>query len=79
MHKDLKDIIDENKIAKLAISPNAQEAFFGKNGLIKELVKNTLQTAFNAERAYHLEQTNAAEGGMARLTKPCKAKAGALN
>lgn len=58
MQKDLKDIIDEKKIAELATSPNAQEAFFGKNGLIKELVKNTLQTALNAELAYHLEQTN---------------------
>lgn len=57
MQKELKDIIDDKTIAELAISPNAQEAFFGKNGLIKELVKNTLQKALNAELAYHLEQT----------------------
>lgn len=58
MQNNLKDIIDEKKIAELATSPNAQEAFFGKNGLIKELVKNTLQSALNAELAHHLEQTN---------------------
>src|SRR5579872_5582696 len=58
MQKDFKDIIDEKKIAELATSPNAQEAFFGKNGLIKELVKYTLQTALNAELAHHLEQTS---------------------
>lgn len=57
MHKELKEIIDEKKIAELANSPNAQEAFFGKNGLIKELIKNTLQTALNAELAHHLEAT----------------------
>lgn len=57
MQKDLKDIIDDKTIAELATSPNAQEAFFGKNGLIKELIKNTLQKALDAELAYHLEQT----------------------
>ena len=57
MHKDLKNIIDENKIAELATSPNAQEAFFGKNGLIKELLKKTLQTALNAELTHHLEHS----------------------
>jgi putative transposase len=57
MQKDLKDIIDEKKIAELATSPNAQEAFFGKKGLIKELLKKTLETALNAELAHHLEHT----------------------
>ncbi len=58
MHKDLKDIIDEKRIAELATSENAQEAFFGKNGLIKQLIKNTLETALKAELAHHLEQTD---------------------
>lgn len=58
MQKDYKDIIDEKKIAELATSANAQEAFFGRNGLIKELLKKTLQTALNAELAHHLEETN---------------------
>jgi putative transposase len=60
--EDFKDILDEKKIAELAISPNAQEAFFGKNGLIKELVKNTLQAALNAELAHHLDQTTQETG-----------------
>lgn len=75
MQKDLKEIIDEKKIAELATSPNAQEAFFGKNGLIKELVKNTLQTALNAELAYHLEQTNT-EGKNKRNGKTYKTMQG---
>lgn len=33
MQKDYKDLIDEQKIAELATSPNAQEAFFGRDGL----------------------------------------------
>lgn len=58
MQKDLKDIIDEKKIAELATSKDAQEAFFGKNGLIKELIKNTLETALKAEMAHHLEESS---------------------
>ena len=54
MHKDLKDLVDEKKIAKLATSKDAQEAFFGKNGLIKDLIKSTLETALKAEMAHHL-------------------------
>jgi len=57
MHKNLNDIIDEKTISELATSPNAQESFFGKNGLIKELLKKTLQTALNAELAHHLEHS----------------------
>lgn len=57
MHKDLKGIIDEKKIAELATSKDAQEAFFGKNGLIKELIKSTLETALKAEMAHQLEAT----------------------
>lgn len=55
MHKDLKDLLDEKKIAELATSKDAQEAFFGKNGLIKDLIKSTLETALKAEMAHHLE------------------------
>lgn len=58
MHKDLKDIIDEKKIAELATSKDAQEAFFGKNGLIKELIKSTLETALKAEMSHHLEASS---------------------
>ncbi|MFO1259186.1 MAG: IS256 family transposase [Gammaproteobacteria bacterium] len=49
--------MDEKKIAELATSKDAQEAFFGKNGLIKELIKSTLETALKAEMAPHLEAT----------------------
>ena len=56
MTKDTKSIIDEETIAELATSPNAQEAFFGKDGLIKQLVKSTLETALKAEIAHHLER-----------------------
>ncbi|MFO1259131.1 MAG: IS256 family transposase [Gammaproteobacteria bacterium] len=49
--------MDEKKIAELATSKDAQEAFFGKNGLIKELIKSTLETALKAEMAHHLEET----------------------
>jgi len=55
MHKDLKDLLDEKKIAELATSKDAQEAFFGKNGLIKDLIKSTLETALKAEMAHHLD------------------------
>lgn len=58
MQKYLKDILDEKKIAELATSKDAQEAFFGKNGLIKELIKKTLETALKAEMAHHLEETS---------------------
>ena len=58
MTKDTKSIIDEETIAELATSPNAQEAFFGKDGLIKQLVKSTLETALKAEIAHHLETTS---------------------
>ncbi len=34
MQNDFKDILDEKKIAELATSKDAQEAFFGKDGLI---------------------------------------------
>jgi transposase-like protein len=54
MDKDLKDLVDEKKIAELATSKDAQEAFFGKNGLIKDLIKSTLETALKAEMAHHL-------------------------
>ncbi|MFO1257365.1 MAG: IS256 family transposase [Gammaproteobacteria bacterium] len=49
--------MDEKKIAELATSKDAQEAFFGKNGLIKELIKSTLESALKAEMAHHLEAT----------------------
>ena len=39
MSKNTKLIIDEEKIAELATSKDAQEAFFGKDGLLKQLVK----------------------------------------
>jgi len=55
MHKDLKALLDEKKIAELATSKDAQEAFFGKNGLIKDLIKRTLETALKAEMSHHLE------------------------
>lgn len=58
MTKDTNLIIDEDKIAELATSPSAQEAFFGKNGLIKQLLKNTLETALKAEMAHHLAEQN---------------------
>ena len=54
MHKDLKELLDEKKIAELATSKDAQEAFFGKNGLIRDLIKSTLETALKAEMAHHL-------------------------
>lgn len=54
MHKDLKELLDEKKIAELATSKDAQEAFFGKNGLIKDLIKSTLETALKAEMEHHL-------------------------
>ena len=60
MHKDLKDLLDDKKIAELATSKDAQEAFFGKNGLIKDLIKSTLETALKAEMAHHLENSSEA-------------------
>lgn len=58
MHKDFKDIIDEEKLAELATSKDAQEAFFGKEGLIKQLVKSTLEAVLRAEMTHHLDSTS---------------------
>lgn len=58
MHKDFKDIIDQEKLAELATSKDAQEAFFGKEGLIKQLVKSTLEAVLRAEMTYHLDSTS---------------------
>ena len=58
MHKDLKDLLDKEKIAELATSKDAQEAFFGKNGLIKDLIKRPLETALKAEMVHHLENVS---------------------
>ena len=57
MSKDTQLIIDQAKIAELATSKDAQEAFFGKDGLIKQMIKQTLETALQAELTHHLDQT----------------------